>query len=247
MKKPMPQEESGEKAPLWIISFADMISLLMAFFVMLTTLAAARSGKLCNQGEAAFDRTIYGFRSSIQGFGVFPGEGYNSPGLNNPKTYYPAGGDVNDNTGRIIDAKGEKMRRLFHNIGKFAKTRKPQIRGRNPGFVVTPIKFERGQAALNESAKLFLTEFCATLQQNPGLKNDVELYVVGLAADQVIQKQQWMLSVKRAEAVATFIETKMAGRRLPVYAWGAGSGGGWVEKGGPASGQTQILIAFLAN
>jgi Membrane MotB of proton-channel complex MotA/MotB len=32
-----PEEESGEGAPLWMISFADMASLLMAFFVMLTT------------------------------------------------------------------------------------------------------------------------------------------------------------------------------------------------------------------
>jgi flagellar motor protein MotB len=38
--KPKPQEESGESAPLWIISFADMISLLMAFFVMLTTFSS---------------------------------------------------------------------------------------------------------------------------------------------------------------------------------------------------------------
>ena len=39
-EKPPPQEEeSGEGAPIWIISFADMISLLMAFFVMLTTFA----------------------------------------------------------------------------------------------------------------------------------------------------------------------------------------------------------------
>ena len=55
--KPKPQEEeSGEGAPLWIISFADMISLLMAFFVMLTTFSgfgpkeSAKLRKVINVG-----------------------------------------------------------------------------------------------------------------------------------------------------------------------------------------------------
>jgi hypothetical protein len=35
-----PEDDSGEGAPLWMISFADMASLLMAFFVMLTTFSS---------------------------------------------------------------------------------------------------------------------------------------------------------------------------------------------------------------
>ncbi|HAL44833.1 MAG: hypothetical protein A2Y12_07965 [Planctomycetes bacterium GWF2_42_9] len=34
------EEESGESAPLWMVTFSDMASLLMAFFVMLTTFAS---------------------------------------------------------------------------------------------------------------------------------------------------------------------------------------------------------------
>jgi len=38
--KKQQEEESGESAPLWMITFSDMASLLMAFFVMLTTFAS---------------------------------------------------------------------------------------------------------------------------------------------------------------------------------------------------------------
>ena len=62
--KPKPQEEeSGEGAPLWIISFADMISLLMAFFVMLTTFSGfgpKESAKLRKVMTAALAPNLYG-------------------------------------------------------------------------------------------------------------------------------------------------------------------------------------------
>ena len=63
-------EEAGEKSPLWIISFADMISLLMAFFVMLLTMAHEQSGTIAYEGEGIFEATIAGFKKSIGGFGM---------------------------------------------------------------------------------------------------------------------------------------------------------------------------------
>jgi flagellar motor protein MotB len=57
------EEESGEGAPLWMISFADMASLLMAFFVMLTTFSGfgpKESIKLRQVSNATLAPNLYG-------------------------------------------------------------------------------------------------------------------------------------------------------------------------------------------
>jgi len=61
--KPKQEEESGEGAPLWIISFADMMSLLMAFFVMLSTFSGfgpSEAEKLQKAVKAALAPNYYG-------------------------------------------------------------------------------------------------------------------------------------------------------------------------------------------
>jgi hypothetical protein len=61
--KPKPPEEEGEGAPLWMISFADMASLLMAFFVMLTTFSSfgpKESIKLRQVIDATLAPDLYG-------------------------------------------------------------------------------------------------------------------------------------------------------------------------------------------
>ena len=252
MKKQAVQEEQGEKAPLWIISFADMISLLMAFFVMLLTMATPKSGKIANEGEGIFEATIYGFKKATEGFGVptlFGGktgqQGTPSDALSfdSHKTYYPVSGG-NESEGRTIDAREERVRRVFNRLSRHAKTYKSQLQWGQPDFVVTPIAFGQGQFALDEPAKQFLTKFAADLQESAAEK--LKLYVVGLASQEKDEKQQWMLSAKRAEAAADFIQGNLpAGSQWSVYSWGTGTGGDWVMRDSIVSGQSSIFIGVV--
>ena len=123
-------------------------------------------------------------------------------------------------------------------------TMRSQIVAKTTNFAVTNIHFAQGDAALNKSAKKFLTEFCLGLQQGPGLLT-VKLYVLGLANDVPTEKEQWILSARRARAAADFLKETPLGANCPIYSWGAGPGGDWVAPDSPVSEQSQILISVL--
>ena len=249
--KPAVVEEAGEKAPLWIISFADMISLLMAFFVMLLTMAHEKSGKIANEGEGIFEATISGFKRSTEGFGlpeIFGGKQnqYGTPEealyFDSHKTYYAVEGDETSN--RTIDAAEERIRRVFNRLGKHAKTCKSQLQWGQPDFVITPITFKYGQFVLDAPAKDFLTKFTTDLQESSA--EQLKLYIVGLASRETSEKQQWILSTKRAETVADFIRGNLpSGSQWSIYSWGAGTGGDWVVQDSAIAEQSPVFIGVI--
>ncbi len=241
-----PPEEKGEQAPLWIISFADMISLLMAFFVMLLTMShSAREGKICEEGTGVFQKTMEGFRTSISSYGMpdwFGTEQENMDFGAEKSHYNVKGPEPTVDTTRIIDYREEKIRQMYQKLTENAKTMKSQIQGSRPEFTVLPITFSEGQTALNSTSQQILNGFISNLS---GASASIKtIYVVGLAPEESDETKQWIISTMRAQAVSDYIKTKVLSR-FSVYSWGAGSGGAWVTREGVISKDSQISIAVL--
>ncbi|MBW8039399.1 MAG: OmpA family protein [Planctomycetes bacterium] len=232
-------EESGCKVPGYIVTFSDMVTLLLTFFVMLLSLADEQDPELFNATKDAFVKHI-----DYIGLGMLWDEKMR-PNLGKPKIRYFIREPDKDLPVRTIDAKEENARRVFNKVARSMETMPSQIVAKKTNFSVTNIGFSPGEARLNEPVKKFLTQYAMDLQQDIG-SEEVKLYILGLARDERTEKKQWILSARRAQVVADFLENILPSQfQCPVYSWGAGPGGYWITQDSPISKQSQILIAVL--
>ena len=235
MRKTHRIEEKPASAPAYIVTFSTLVTLLLAFFVVLVSMGTTQDDTLFDQGYK------WEFLESFKkGFGV-----RQSIDLGNIGNRYAISDPDKLFEGRTTDAKTERLRRITKKLSRSMNITPSPIAAKKTDFSVTDIHFSPGDAVLNEPAKGFLSEFCMDLQQVPD-RGDVKLCILGLAGDEKTEKEQWIVSARRAQAVADFLQdTFPKGSGWPVYAWGAGPGGDWVVQDSPVSGQSQILIAVL--
>lgn len=245
--------EEKQKVPAYIVTFSDMVTLLLTFFVLLLTLASVQDPELFNQGRDSFFESIH-----YCGLGNLLG---NKPAidLGAPKTTYPTP-DPETSDDRAIDAYREKLRRIFEHLSQTMTTLPSQLVGQRLDFSIANVRFRSGQANLDNAAQQYLAKYCIDLQQNLTAET-CTLYVLGLAGDEATEKNQWMLSARRAQAAAEFLQEQLAqspqrraGTPTPtdssawnVLWWGAGPGGNWAGQDRPDPGQSQILIAVLRS
>ncbi len=237
-------EEEGLSAPAYLVTFGALVVLLLLFFVMLLTMADTKDAGA--RGKGRYTESRESFFRSIRGLGLgifYPKK--EGPDFGNVKPKYFIISPDRQVEGSTIDAREEGIRRVFQAVSRSVKSMPSQIVAKTTNFSITDIWFPPGDATLNESAKRFLTEFCSDLEQDPDSKA-VRLYVLGLAGDESTEKEQWILSARRAQVVAEFLRDILPSEyNWPVYSWGAGSGGDWVGQDSPISRQSQILIAVL--
>jgi len=233
------QQQSSPKVPAYIVTFSDMVTLLLTFFVMLLSLTTVQDPKMFHVTRDAFVKSINSFGlGMLMGKKISPDFGHTKP------KYFIVDPDQNLPV-RTIDAREEEMRRMFKNVALSMKTMRSQIVAETIDFSVTNVSFPPGQALLDEPAGKYLRQFALNLQQEPGSQN-IKLYVLGLADDERTEKAQWILSARRAHVVADFLNDVLPSQlQYPVYSWGAGPGGCWITRDSPVSEESQILIAVL--
>ena len=239
--------EEKAKVPAYIVTFSDMVTLLLTFFVLLLTLATVQDPELFNMGRDSFWESI-----RLCGLGALLGPEV-SVELDSATVKHLTT-DPESSAERTVDEYREQLRRIFERINESMTTLPPQIVGQSLDFSIADVRFALGQAALDEEAQRSLSRYCIDVQQSLDAETTT-LYVLGLAGEEATEAQQWMLSAKRAEAVAQFLQDRLrrsvSGRATAssppwrVFWWGAGSGGNWAGQDRPDPRKSQILIAIL--
>jgi outer membrane protein OmpA-like peptidoglycan-associated protein len=246
-----PEEGGGESAPLWMISFADMISLLMAFFVMLQTLASEHTNELFTTGRGRFEVTMNEFQRNIDGFGIpdLIANITDNRAFKSPRLQYTF--DSPDTQPVAMPASNgdeEKLRRVFTKLSQSAKTDRPQLTGKIQDSIFLPVQFTSDGSQLDSDTLSRLTRQAAILQESGIVDDTIIYYVVGQAPDLSLPSEQWLVSENRAKIVAEFLGSVMPeSLRDNIYWWGAGAGGAWFASAKNDGAQNHVLIVTLVS
>ncbi len=238
-KKPDPPEP----VPGWIISFSDMITLLLAFFVLLQSFAYEIEEGLFYDGQASFKRAIngLGIPSFVLGVREEPGQDYMAIRHAAPETAASQDRPVYDPQDEMIR---ERFSKIMQEMDSDAVDNEQQPIGSPQGFNAEFDGTGHGLVALSEAK---LATYARSLGRDVG-EDDVLVYVVGFAKGQDHRKVL-MLSALRAQAVARTMRKELSaevrGRGWRVVSWGGGTGADWASAFGINADHASIAIAVM--
>jgi hypothetical protein len=214
-----PEEAPAEKAPLWILSFGDMITNFLAFFILLQSFSHAQQSEFLQTGET-------GGRTNVANFGGAPGwlAGKNvQPDFGFWHRKHPMEGDPGNLTPeRVIDAEDEEIRKIFDDLRRSIQTDTAKRERPRTQLFPTPIQFATASAALDATAMDYLATFASELTQADGIQHSF-IYVIATAE---ADPSTIITSSLRAQAVrdclAKNLPPEVRGDGGRLLCWGAG-------------------------
>ena len=238
MKKPPVEQSAADEVPAYIVTFSDMVTLLLTFFVLLLSLADVQDPELFNKGRDSLVKAV-----SHCGLGLLMSQ--NTPsGFTDEKARYKTHED-DPTADRTIDEEKERLRRLFDRINQSMTTIPSQVNARQTQFFTVPIQFSPKQAKLAQQGHEAIKQFAINLLQTATPQNTA-LYVLALGDAGGTSQDSFILSAQRAEGIATYLRSLLPGpANWSISSWGAGPGGEWTGPDGLLNKQSKVLIAVL--
>lgn len=235
------QAEEGPKVPAYIVTFSDMVTLLLTFFVMLLSMAETQvEDHKFMAGQSSIRRALADF--GLSGFLINQKSG---PEFEHPRPAYNIDEGQDEEEDRSIDSHTEMLRRILLEIETKMKISPSQIDGVSKTYLPMEIRFPPKSSTLNEEAKKELQLYWNQIQTST-INQEPILYILGLAADEPNPTLQWFLSARRAEAVKVYLESLNKKKNgPPIFCWGAGNGGEWTGQSGLTTKETQIMITLI--
>jgi outer membrane protein OmpA-like peptidoglycan-associated protein len=228
--------------PIWILSFGDMITNLLAFFILIQSFSHAQKAQVLATGEMP-GQTIPGNPGWLD---WLLATRRSADRTHIQRKYAVESDPDNQAMERIIDAEDEKIRKLFDGVRRQNRTQATDGPSEAPRVIQTPIQFARGQWSLDRPAREFLAALGGDLAPG-GRRAGQDVYVVATAPEAATPKDQFLLSARRAEAVrqhlAEDLSADPSGRGPSVTAWGAGPG----PTGPGTPSRASVIIAVVAS
>lgn len=235
-------EESGGGLPAWIVSFTDMITLLLSFFMMLQSLANNRDPELFFAGQGSFQRAIAGLGLP----GMLLGHDWR-PKFSHRSKARPVANDMNLNPAKmVLDPDDERIRATFDSLRDAVEQHDAvDWSERERSRYVARLRFGQGRAELGEEARQELRGVSQEFRQAlAGLK--VRIYVIGLAPEDLGAAQRLLLGSQRAAAAEDFLRGLTAEAfgegKWAIESIGEGPARGWCGMFGLEPGSAHIVL-----
>ncbi|MFP4106958.1 MAG: flagellar motor protein MotB [Phycisphaerae bacterium] len=237
-----PPDDDNQGPPAWIVSFSDMVTLLLAFFVMLQSFAVEQQPKMFYEGQATFRRAINWINVRDTLFGQDdPVE------FGHRQKRHPMKEDPQAEPERIIDAEDRKIRNAFQQLREMMQVKADDVPNET---TIQPfdLDFSDDGQVLAEDGRRRLEEFMDELTgARPG--QPIRLRVVGLTGDQGSEQNQWAVSARRAraaeEAIRNYAANKGLGELQDISSWGRGTGGQWSKRRGIDPSTANIVLIVM--
>lgn len=200
----------------WLITYADLITLLAAYFIMVYSLAQIDLAK--------FDRVMGGYRQSAASFGVMTGGPANLDGGDGVLEGAKGAGETPADRGGGAFGIEEAMAKIQSDIQTMGLGGHVTVRMTEEGLVVSmagPLLFDSGKADLRPEARPILDSVARVISRLPQALVRVEGHADSIPIQTERFPSNWELSSARAATVVRHLTaTGLNATRFTVVGFG---------------------------